>query len=165
MSSFLPTDEWNKLTQEQRDLLIAKRRQERMQGNGGNRTFQAPRQANVHDVGDVVDLDNIIDYAVMNHDVARLDDVEDIKDTPSNDDELLAYMAGRTQDTSSSGDIRNVLAAKRAPDKGKPRKANESKSAPSTVQVDGKTYYLNKGETISFQGNQYFAHMAMIPYR
>ena len=55
------------------------------------------------------------------------------------DDEFLAYMAGCTQDTASSGDIRNVLATKRAPDKGKPRNANESKYAPSTVQVDGKT--------------------------
>ena len=133
-----------------------------MQGNGGNRTFQAPRQANMHDVGDFVDLDNIIDYAVMNHDVSN--DV-DIQEGTSTDDTLLAYMAGRSNDTASSGDIRNVLAAKRSPDKGKARKANESKSAPSTVEVDGKTYYLNKGETISFQGNQYFTHMTMIPYR
>ena len=158
-SSFLPREEWDKLTQEERDRLIAKRRQERMQSNGGKRPFQASRQANMHDVSDVVDLDSIIDYAIMNHDVAKLDDGDEIKEGTSNDDELLAYMAGRTQDTASAGDIRNVLAAKRAPDKGKPRKANESKSAPSTVQVDGTTYYLNKGETISFQGNQYFAHM------
>ena len=52
MSSFLPRDEWEKLTQEQKDRLIAKRRQERMQSNNGNRPFQSSRQANVHDVGD-----------------------------------------------------------------------------------------------------------------
>jgi hypothetical protein len=27
------------------------------------------------------------------------------------------------------------------------------------------TYYLNKGETINFQGQNYLAHMASIPYR
>jgi hypothetical protein len=42
--------------------------------------------------------------------------------------------------------------------------ANESKEAPSTVKIGDTTYYLNKGETITFQGHQYFAHMTM-PYR
>ena len=116
----------------------------------------------MHDAGDFVDLDNIIDYAVMTHDAAN---AVDIQEGTTTNDTLVAYMAGRTNDTASSSDIRNVLAAKRSPDKGKPRKANESKSAPSTVEADGKTYYLNKGETISFQGNQYFTHMTMIPYR
>jgi hypothetical protein len=34
-STFLPRDEWNKLTQEQKDRLITKRRQERMGNNEG----------------------------------------------------------------------------------------------------------------------------------
>jgi hypothetical protein len=50
-STFLPRDEWNKLTQEQKDRLIAKRRQERMGNNeGARKPFQSPRQVNAHDV-------------------------------------------------------------------------------------------------------------------
>jgi hypothetical protein len=33
----------------------------------------------------------------------------------------------------------------------KNRQANESKLAPSTVQISDTTYYLNKGETITFR--------------
>ena len=36
-SSFLPRDEWDKLTQEPKDRLIAKRRQEIMNQRNGNR--------------------------------------------------------------------------------------------------------------------------------
>jgi hypothetical protein len=91
-------------------------------------------------------------------------DVDDNKLFPGDGNSLLAYMAGRT---SSSGDIRQVLAAKRAPDKNKnkDRKANESVSVPSTVQFGDTTYYLNKGETFNFQGNHYSAHMTRINYR
>jgi hypothetical protein len=161
-SSFLPRDEWEKLTQEQKDQLIAKRRQERMnQRNGNRKPFQVKRQANVHDVSDVVNLDNFIDYAVMNHDVSTIEQVDD-KVTSDDGDELLAYMAGRT---SSAGDIRQVLAAKSLPNKNKSRKANESASAPSTVQVGDTTYYLNKGETFNFQGHSYSAHMTRVNYR
>jgi hypothetical protein len=157
--NFLPRDEWNKMTQEEKDRLIAKRRQERMGNNGSNsKPFQANRQVNTHEVGDVVNLDDIIDYAVMIHDVGTTEINEDIKDEAMSDDALLAYMAGQGTDV-PSGDIRHVLAAKRAPNKGKSRNANESSSAPSTVQAGDKTYYLNKGETISFQGHQYYAHM------
>ena len=163
-SSFLPRDEWDKLTQEQRDRLIAKRRQERMnQRNGNRKPFQAKRQANVHDVSDVVNLDDLIDYAVMNHDVGTSETVDDKFDGDDGDDKLLAYMAGRT---SSAGDIRQVLAANSTPDKkSKGRKANESVSGPSTVQVGDTTYYLNKGETFIFQGNSYSAHMTRVNYR
>jgi uncharacterized membrane-anchored protein len=162
-SSYLPRDEWDKLTQEQRDRLIAKRRQERMnQRNGNRKPFQAKRQANVHDVSDVVNLDDFIDYEVMNHDVGKIE-TDDIKGNVDDGDTLLAYMAGRT---SSAGDIRQVLAANSTPEKKyKSRKANESVSAPSTVQVGDKTYYLNKGETFTFQGNTYSAHMTRVNYR
>ncbi|MFA9289401.1 MAG: reverse transcriptase domain-containing protein, partial [Weeksellaceae bacterium] len=161
--SRVPRDEWDKLTQEQRDRLIAKRRQERMnQRNGNRKPFQAKRQANVHDVSDVVNLDDFIDYEVMNHDVGKIE-TDDIKGNVDDGDTLLAYMAGRT---SSAGDIRQVLAANSTPEKKyKSRKANESVSAPSTVQVGDKTYYLNKGETFTFQGNSYSAHMTQVNYR
>jgi hypothetical protein len=36
ISNFIPRDEWNKFSREQKDQLIAKRRQERMKQNGGN---------------------------------------------------------------------------------------------------------------------------------
>jgi hypothetical protein len=41
---------------------------------------------------------------------------------------------------------------------------NEGTSAPSTVTIDGTTYYLHKGETINFQGHQYSAHMSKVHY-
>ena len=37
-------------------------------------------------------------------------------------------------------------------------------SGPSTVQVGDTTYYLNKGETFTFQGNTYSAHMTQVNY-
>jgi len=164
-TKFLPREEWNKLTQEQKDQLIAKRRQERM-GNGNDecKTFHAPRQVNVHKINNAVNLDNLIDYVVMNHNTGVAeDDNPDPKEDTSSEDTLLAYMAGRSSD--ASGDIRQVLAAKRPHPKGKARKVNESQSTPSTVQVGDSTYYLNKGETITFQGQTYSAHATAIHYR
>jgi hypothetical protein len=77
----------------------------RMGINGGNsKPFQANCQTNAHDVGEVVNLDDIIDYAVMKHDVGRTEDTEDIKDDAFSDDAPLVYMAGQGTD-SSSGDI------------------------------------------------------------
>jgi hypothetical protein len=163
-SNFLPREEWNKLTQEKKDQLIAKRRQERMGSNSGYfKPFQPPRQANLHKIDDMVNLDDIIDYTVMNHDVYPQDD-KDLKDDNPKDNALLAYMAGRASNT-SPGDIRQVLATNCSTNKNKTRKANESNSAPSTVQVGDMTYYLNKGETMTFHGHNYSAHMACIPYR
>jgi hypothetical protein len=75
---------------------------------------------------------------------------------------LLAYMA---EQQTSSGDIRQVLAAKRAPDKQKKRHVNESASAPPTITMNGDTYYLHKGESIHYQGYQYFSHMTECYYR
>jgi hypothetical protein len=133
--------------------LLAKRRQERMNSNGGNhKPALSARQANIHDIGDYVDLDNIVDYAVNNHDVYQKEEVGNKVD--SIHDKLLAYMAGRTF---GSGDICHVFAAKKAPDK-------KNMSAPSTVQVGDTTYYLNKGEIVTIGGNQYSAHMTRINY-
>jgi protein required for attachment to host cells len=86
----------------------------------------------------------------MKHDVVSAGGDDD-KVKPSEDDALLAYMAGRT---SSVGDIRQVLAAANsAPDKKNKnhRKVNASEYIPDTVQVGDTTYYLNKGETINIQ--------------
>jgi uncharacterized membrane-anchored protein len=110
-----------------------------------------------------VHVDTLIDYAIMNHDVVPPTFTEETTDeSPATDaDTLLAYMAGRGPE-GTTGDIRNVLAAKREPDnKSKRRTANESNSAPNTVKIGDTTYYLNKGETITFQGHQYFAPMTM----
>ena len=110
-------------------------------------------------------MDDLIDYVVMNHDTGTIlkMTIPDPKEATSDADALLAYMAGRNADV--SGDIRQVLAAKRPPPKGKVRKANESQSIPSTVQFGDTTYYLNKGETINFQGQNYSAHTTTIHYR
>ena len=84
----------------------------------------------MHDVGDVINLDDIVDYTVMKHDVGSSGDGDD-KSKSDDDDALLAYMAGRT---SSLGDIRQVLAAKSIPDKqNKIRKVNASESVPESV--------------------------------
>jgi hypothetical protein len=62
-SKFVPREEWAKMPQEERDRLIAKQRQEQMNSIGGNRKpTSSARQANIHNIGDYVDLDNIIDY-------------------------------------------------------------------------------------------------------
>jgi hypothetical protein len=141
--NFIPRDEWDKLSQDQKDQLIAKRRQERMKQNGGNwKSNQPRRQVNVHDVNDLVHVDTFIDYAIMNHDVVPPTFTEETTDeSPTTDaDTLLAYMAGRGPE-GTTGDIRNVLAAKREPDnKSKSRTANESKAAPITVKIGDTTY-------------------------
>ena len=151
-SSFIPREEWNRLPDEEKERLIAKRRQERLNLASGNRKSYPPRQANVHEVGDVINLDDIVDYSVMKHDVVSAGEGDDDKVKPPEDDALLAYMAGRTL---SVGDIRQVLAANSAPDKNNKnhRKVNASESIPDTVQVGDTTYYLNKGETINVQGH------------
>jgi hypothetical protein len=115
-STFLSRNEWEKLTQEQKDQLIAKRRQERMNQNGyKTKSSQATRQANTHYVVDTVNIDDIIDYVVNKHERGTTDPDHILKESDS-DNTLLAHMAGRT---SSSGDICQVLAANQKSDKGK----------------------------------------------
>jgi hypothetical protein len=89
-SNFLPCEEWNKLTQDQKDVLIAKRLQERM----GHVPLSASRQVNIHNVEDLVNLDNIIEYTSMNHDITTPDVKEDSREEPS-DNAVLTFMAGR----------------------------------------------------------------------
>jgi hypothetical protein len=151
-SKFLPRDEWNKMTQTEKDKFIAKRRQERISSSGStSKPLQSLGQANVHEVEDVISFDDIVDYFVMQHDVTSQDDVTNVKgDEALSNNALLAYMAGRNTGA-SPGDIRHVLASNQTPTSSKEtsRKVNASSSAPSTVQVGDTTYYLNKGETIS----------------
>jgi hypothetical protein len=75
--------------------------------------------------------------------------------------ELLAYMAGQK---SSCGDVWQVLASKQTPDKNKKRHVNKGNSAPSSVVVDSNAYFLNKGESINFQGHQYTTHLTEYHY-
>jgi hypothetical protein len=146
------------LTQDQKDVLIAKRHQERM----GHVPPAANRQVHLHDVEDLVNLDDIIEYTSMNHDITTPDVKEDSREAPS-DNALLRLMAARGS-PSSPGDIRTVLATNRTPNMTRYQEVNASESAPNTVQVGDTAYRLNKGETTTFQGHQYSVHMTCIPY-
>jgi flagellar basal body L-ring protein FlgH len=117
--------------------LIAKCRQERATDNSGNKGFNPKRQSILYDVGKAVDFDDIIDCAVIIHDINPTDTEKDPKEAASSDDTLLAYMSGRNGNN-KSGDIHNVRAAKRSSLKG-PHKTVECDSAPSSVQVGDKT--------------------------
>jgi hypothetical protein len=104
-----------------------------------------------------VNLD-LIDYTVMSYN-------KGLNEVDSNEVKtyLLAYLSGRT--SSDTGDICQVLAAKQSNENSKNRKAHESSTAPSSVQVYDVNYYLNKGETITFQGHQYSTHIRLFRYR
>jgi hypothetical protein len=97
----------------------------------------------------------------MIHDVTQPDDEEIKVDIPT-DNVLLAYMAGKGYGT-SPGDIWQDLGINHAPSKNKIHKGNDSNHSPRTCQFGEMTYYLNKGETIYFQGQNCLAHMACIP--
>jgi hypothetical protein len=77
--------------------LIAERQKERM-SNKEDKVKVYQQQAHAHDVEDVVDLDDIIVYTIMNHDISIGCDGDDDNNTDGNakDDALLAYMAGRS---------------------------------------------------------------------
>ena len=164
--SFIPKADWLKLSPAKREEILAKRRKERgLQGPPDRLKTPQNRKVNFHDTQDVVNLDDIIEYITNSHVLSE--------DTPASEgeldtapDSLLAHMAGRTSSGTSPGDIRKVLAAKQGPaaKKNKSIKANESSIAPETVTIDDVTYYLNKGETITFHGHQYSAHISMIHY-
>jgi hypothetical protein len=142
-SNFLPREEWNKLTQDQKDVLTAKQGQEQM----GQVPLLASRQVNLH-VKDLVNLDNIIEYTSMNHDVTTSDVKEDSREAPD-DNALLTFMAGRGS-PSSPGNIRTVLATNWTPNMTRPRENNAGDSEPK------------QGETITFQVHQYSVHMTCI---
>jgi hypothetical protein len=95
----------------------------------------------MHDVDTFVDLDHLIDYATIKHKTAVTDAEAHSNADEDGGSELLACMAGRK---SSCGDVWQVLASKQTPDKNKKRHVNEENSAPSSVVVDGNTYFLKE---------------------
>jgi hypothetical protein len=155
--------EWIQLPEEQRNKILAKRKQERLENSRRSQTSHpATRHANPHNIETYIDLDSIIDNGIMNEEAEPNVDTEVPSGTTEGNNDLLAYMDGQQ---SSSGDILQVLAAKRAPEKQKKRQVNESLSAPPTLTMNGDTYYLYKGESIHYQGHQYFSHITKCHYR
>jgi hypothetical protein len=65
---------------------------------------------------------------------------------------------------SSQVDICHDLVANQGNSGGKGRsfKENETSTTPDTLTMADTTYFLNKGESISFQGHQYFTHSTII---
>jgi hypothetical protein len=78
-ATFLPSDEWERLTQEPKDRLISKRRQEPMGLNVyKSKPYQPKRQVNAHHAADTVNIDDNMDYTVNTHEVGmNLDDDDD----------------------------------------------------------------------------------------
>jgi hypothetical protein len=73
-----------------------------------------------------LDIDSIIDNSLMHEEAELIDYNENPTGTAEGNNYILAYMAGQQ---SSSGNINQVLGAKRAPDKQKKRQVNEITSA------------------------------------
>jgi hypothetical protein len=78
-------------------------------------SMPATHRADAHSVETYIDLDSIIDIAVIHSEIYSTNDDGPTGTIKGNTD-LLAYMAGQQ---SSSGDIRQVLAAKGALEKQK----------------------------------------------
>jgi hypothetical protein len=78
--------------------------------------------AKTHTVETYIDIDSIIDNAIMNEEAELIDDNENPAGSAEGNNNVLAYIA---EQQSSSGDIRQVLAAKRAPDKQKKQKSTK----------------------------------------
>jgi hypothetical protein len=82
-------------------------------------------------------------------------------------DKLLAHMSGQTSSNKSAqADICHALAAKQGNGsrKGGNVKVNEASTTSDTLTIADTTYYIYKGATIKFQGNQYFTHSTLIQY-
>jgi hypothetical protein len=80
---------------------------------------------------------------------------------------LLIHTTGITPTGGSpQADICHVLASKQGDSsrKGRNFKANETSITADTLKIADTTYFRNKGETITFQGHQYFTHSTMIQY-
>jgi hypothetical protein len=95
-SSRIPYPEWIKMTQEERDWVLAKRIQEcQAKGVDNSKSYLPPQHADMHSVDSWVDLNYIIDYTVMKHNVDYSDPNDDEKVDEDGVTELLAYMAGQ----------------------------------------------------------------------
>ncbi len=116
--NFLPRDEWNKLTTNQKEALIAKRRSGRQQGLSGNpsQPILPRRKVNMHHVNSFVNLDDLIDYTVCHHGISAVtNDSTVAEDDRHKDDTLLAYMSARGKSDILPGDILRVLASQHTP--------------------------------------------------
>jgi hypothetical protein len=122
-SNFIPREEWIKLSQDQKDQLVGKRRQEMMK----DKPLATSSKINQHKAEELLNLDDLIEYAAIHHSVTEQE--SHYQDT-FKDNALLAHMAGIGLDT-SPGDIRQVIATDRTPGKNKTRKANKSTSVPN----------------------------------
>jgi hypothetical protein len=109
-SNFHPRDEWDKLTQDQKDKIVAKRRQEKE----ASKSSQSSRQVNLHEVENLVNIDDIFEYVTMKHDLVTEDISSD--EAHPGDNLLLEHMAGQGLDN-SPGDIGKVLDSNRKPQK------------------------------------------------
>jgi hypothetical protein len=108
-------------------------------------------------------LDDIIEYTVNTH---LVHEVSNEVDTTNGPDMLLAHMSGQlpSPNGTSPGDILQVLSAKRGNlnKNGNSVKVHEACTNPDTHTVGDCTYFLNKGETITFQGHQYFTYSTFV---
>jgi uncharacterized Zn-binding protein involved in type VI secretion len=123
------------------------------------------RTANTHDVHNVVNLDDLIEYSTNTHMTETSHDHGETSMFPP--DTLIAHMSGQTKvDLIPPGDIRQVLASQQRPigRKGNNIKTHETSTTPATLTMGDTTYYLNKGEMVTFQGHQYFTHATIIQY-
>jgi hypothetical protein len=157
-SPFIPSEQWLQLTQEQRDAILDKRCKTSGNPPGGRIPSSQPvRRVNAHLLEDHVNLDDIIEYTFNTH---LVHEVSNEVDTTEQPDMLLAHMSGQSPspDGTSPGDILHVLAAKRGNVNN-----NETYTNPDTLTVCDCTY-LNKGETITFQGHQYFTYSTFVQY-
>jgi hypothetical protein len=164
-SPFVPREDWLKLTPEKREDILAKRRAERSSQAGGSLRPNIPaRRVNIHDTQEVVNLDDIIEYTANTHvSMESSGDGEELYAPYT----LLAHMPGQTSSgESAQAAICHVMAAKQGNGcrKGRSVKVNEASTTPDTLTIADTTYYLNKGETITFQGHQYFTHSTLIQY-
>jgi hypothetical protein len=144
-STFLPRNEWDKLSQEQKDQLIAKQRQEQMNQNSyKSKSSHATCQANTHCVADTVNIDDIIDYAVNNHERGTNAPNDILKESDSDIPYLHIWL-----------DVPRLLVTF----------VNSLLKITIQIRVFGETtYFLNKGETIKFNGQQYSALVTLVHY-
>jgi hypothetical protein len=113
-SDCVPYSEWIQIPEEQRNKILAKRKQERLENARCSQTSHpTTRRANTHNIETYIDLDSIIDNAILYEEAEPNNDNDVPPGTTEGNSDLLAYMAGQQ---SSSGDICQVLAAKQAPD-------------------------------------------------
>jgi hypothetical protein len=84
-TKYLPREEWNKLSQAQKDTLLEKRCKER---SGWNNQSMNPNtcQVNAHHVEELINIHDLIDYTIMSHKI----DSTDVGNDTKNSDDLLA---------------------------------------------------------------------------